>query len=77
MVALELDPYELWLFDPALALYMQRQCAHCENREHCLRVLTTASGGDGLPDDEEWRDYCPNALALDMLVGLQSRHPSN
>jgi hypothetical protein len=70
MVALDLDPCELRLFDPVLARHMQRQCSLCESREYCLQVLTS---GSALRDGEDWRDYCPNALALDMLSALQSR----
>jgi hypothetical protein len=73
MVALNLDPCELRLFDPALARHMQRQCTLCESREYCLQVLTSESSGSALRDGEDWRDYCPNALALDMLSALQSR----
>jgi len=71
MVALGLDPYELTLSDPALVRHVQKQCTLCDNRECCLQAFARESSGAALRDD--WRDYCPNALALDMLVGLQSR----
>jgi hypothetical protein len=70
MVALGLDPYELALSDPALVRHLQKQCTLCDNRECCLQVFAHESSA-ALRDD--WRDYCPNALALDMLVGLQNR----
>jgi len=70
MAALDLDPNELRLLDPALMHHMQRQCTVCENREYCLQVLTS---GSALQDREDWRDYCPNAFALEMLSGLQRR----
>ena len=71
MVALGLDPYELALSDPALVRHLQKQCTLCDNRECCLQAFARESNGAVLRDN--WRDYCPNALALDMLVGLQSR----
>ena len=71
VVALGLDPYELALSDPALVCHVQRQCTLCDNRECCVQAFGRKSGNAALRDD--WRDYCPNALALDMLVGLQSR----
>jgi hypothetical protein len=71
MVGLGLDPYELAHSDPTLALHLQRQCTLCDNRECCLQAFAREPSGAALKDD--WRDYCPNALALDMLVGLQSR----
>jgi hypothetical protein len=71
MEALGLDPYELALSDPALVRHLQKQCTLCDNRECCLQAFAREPSGTGLRDN--WRDYCPNALALDMLVGLQSR----
>ena len=73
MVTLGLDPCKLRLFDPALAYHMQRQCALCESREYCLQDLTSGSSGSASRDREGWRDYCPNALALEMLSALQVR----
>jgi hypothetical protein len=71
MAALGLDPYELALSDPALVRHVQKQCTLCDNRECCLQAFAHETSGAALSDD--WRDYCPNALALEMLVGLQSR----
>ena len=70
MAALDLEPSELRLRDPALMHHMQRQCTICDNREYCLLVLT---GGSALQDREAWRDYCHNAFALEMLSGLHRR----
>ena len=71
MEALGLDPHELALSDPALVRHLQKQCTLCDNRECCLQAFAREPRGAALRDD--WRDYCPNALALDMLAGLQSR----
>jgi hypothetical protein len=71
MYALELDPYELGLTDPALLRHLQRCCAPCESREACAADLARASRGRACQDD--WRDYCENAMTLEMLMALQSR----
>ena len=71
MEALGLDPHELALSEPALVHHLQKQCTLSDNRECCLQAFAREPRGAALRDD--WRDYCPNALALDMLVGLQSR----
>ena len=73
MVALDLDPYELRLSDPALLRHLQMRGTLCDNCEFCVQDLARESGSATLRDRQDWRDYCPNALALDMLVGLQSR----
>jgi hypothetical protein len=73
MVALGLDPYETALSDPALVRHLQKLCTLCDNRECCLQDLTRTSNGSVLKNHESWRDYCDNALALDLLAGLQSR----
>jgi hypothetical protein len=71
MEALGLDPYELALSDPALVRHLQKQCILCDNGQCCLQAFAREPRGAALRDD--WRDYCPNALALELLVGLQSR----
>jgi hypothetical protein len=73
MVALGLDPREVALSDPALVRHLQKLCALCDNRECCLQDFIRMSNGSVLKAHEDWRDYCDNALALDLLVGLQSR----
>ena len=73
MVALGLDPYEVAVSDPALVRHLQKLCTLCENRECCLQDFTRTSNGSVLKNHEGWRDYCDNALALDLLMGLQSR----
>ena len=73
MVALGLDPYEVALSDPALVRHLQKLCTLCDNRECCLQDFTHSSTGSVSKSHEYWRDYCDNALALELLVGLQSR----
>jgi len=73
MLALELDPFEMALSDPALLRHLQRCCGLCESREDCASDLVRASAGQAWQGRDDWRDYCENALALEMLIALRSR----
>jgi hypothetical protein len=73
MLALELDPYEMALSDPALLRHLQRCCSLCESREDCASDLARASTDRAWQGRDDWRDYCENALVLEMLMALQSR----
>jgi hypothetical protein len=73
MLSLELDPYELALSDPALLRHLQRCCSLCESREDCASDLARASTDQPWQGRDDWRDYCENALVLEMLMALQSR----
>jgi hypothetical protein len=73
MLTLDLDPYELALSDPALVRHLQRCCALCENREDCASDLARASTNQTWQGRDDWRDYCENTSALEMLMALQSR----
>jgi hypothetical protein len=73
MLALELDPYELALSDPALLHHLRRCCSLCESREDCASDLARASMDRAWQGRDDWCDYCENALALEMLMALQSR----
>jgi hypothetical protein len=35
--------------------------------------LARTSSNQPSPGEDDWRDYCDNALALEMLIALQSR----
>ena len=73
MRALELDPYEMALLDPALLRHLQRCCGLCESRQDCASDLARASAAQAWEGRDDWRDYCENALALKMLIALRSR----
>ena len=73
MVAFGLDPYELGLSDPALLRHLRRRCALCQSRKDCASDLAQASAGQAWLGRDDWRDYCENALALEMLIALRSR----
>ena len=73
MLALDLDPYEMALSDPALLRHLRRRCALCQSRKDCASDLAQASAGQAWLGRDDWRDYCENALVLEMLMALQSR----
>ena len=73
MLSVEVDPYELALSDPALLRHLQRCCSLCESREDCALDLARASTDRAWQGRDDWRDYCENALVLEMLMALQSR----
>ena len=73
MLSVELDPYELALSDPALLRHLQRCCSLCESREDCASDLARASTDRAWQGRDDWRDYCENALVLEMLIALRSR----
>ena len=73
MLSLELDPYELALSEPALLRHLQKCCSLCESREDCASDLARASTDRAWQGRDDWRDYCENALVLEMLMALQSR----
>lgn len=73
MLAFGLDPYELGLSDPALLRHLQERCAECENRDECALDLARPSSNKPWRGQDGWSDYCENALALEMLIALQSR----
>jgi len=73
MPALDLDPYELALSDPALLRHLRRRCALCQSRQDCALDLARVSAGQAWQGRDDWRDYCENALALEMLIALRSR----
>jgi len=73
MLALDLDPYEMTLSDPALLNHLYRCCSRCESREDCASDLACASTHAGWQRQDDWRDYCENASALEMLIALRSR----
>ena len=72
MLALDLDPYEIALSDPALFRHLRKRCALCQSREDCASDLARASAGQAWQGRDDWRDYCENALALEMLIALRS-----
>ena len=73
LLVLGLDADELALSDPALLRHLQACCAVCESRAACAADLARASTNEAWQGRDDWRDYCENAPALEMLVALRSR----
>ncbi len=68
MIALRLD-VGAWLdMEPEMFGELQRSCDACSSPGQCAYDL-----GAHLDDPtwHDWRDYCPNAARLRMLVALQ------
>jgi len=61
MVALDFDPCEFSLSDPALICHLQRQYALCGSRERCLQDLARRSGGTAC--DKLQRLWCAERSA--------------
>jgi hypothetical protein len=77
MAALNLDPAEVALAEPALFRNFQRLCTSCQSPVRCARDLAQEFARDpSQPASSDWRDYCPNATTLNMLSILQSCSPS-
>jgi hypothetical protein len=72
MLALDLDPYELALSDPALLRHLEGRCARCESRHECASGLARGSTNEPWQGGD-WCAYCENAQALEMLIALRSR----
>src|SRR5262249_38405117 len=62
MLALDLDPYELALSDPALLRHLRRRCALCQSRQDCASDLARASAGQAWQGPAHRPAYCANAL---------------
>ena len=68
MTALRLD-VEAWSnMEPAMFADLERSCSACASRNECAYDLVAHLEG---PAWSDWRDYCPNAAKLRMLVTLQ------
>ena len=61
------------LSDTALVFYLQKLCALCDNRKRCVQDLMGTANDAISRNRKDWRACCENALAIDMLAGLQSR----
>jgi hypothetical protein len=58
-----------WLrFEPGMMAELQDACSACRETVRCELDLATPSDD---PDWRDWKDYCPNAAKLNMLVALQ------
>jgi len=73
MAALHLDPKELARSEPELFRNLQRLCTSCRSPMRCAQELAQEfARNPSEPASNEWRDYCPNGTALNMLSTLES-----
>ena len=68
MIALNLDIGALAQIEPGIVGDLQGRCMTCRGAERCAEDFLAHSDDPAWPD---WRDYCPNAARLEMLVALQ------
>lgn len=68
MTALGLDVGAWSRFQPAMLREMQSACDSCRSRVMCTRDQLQHVGKPAWPG---WREYCPVAAKLDMMVALQ------
>ena len=68
MTVLSLDIGAWARYEPADFLDLESVCAACASRQACADDLLEHFDDPTWPG---WRDYCPNAAKLDMLVALQ------
>jgi hypothetical protein len=59
--ALRIDPAALRRDDPLVMRDLERVCSVCGSKRRCIRDWVRH------PDDQTWRDYCPNAMTLEAL----------
>jgi hypothetical protein len=68
MTALGLNIGAWTRFQPAMLGELQSACNACEDRVMCARHLLQHIDDPAWPS---WRDYCPIAGKLDMMIALQ------
>jgi hypothetical protein len=68
--ALGVDPAALGARDPMVMRDLERLCVTCSHKRQCTHDLAAGTGA------AHYKDYCPNAYTLDMLVAAQPA-PSN
>jgi DNA-binding transcriptional LysR family regulator len=64
LVALGVDP-EAVMKEPLLARDLQRLCVACDHKQQCAHDLAAGTAG------AHFREYCPNAYTLDLLLKQQ------
>ena len=68
MIGLNLDVGAWARFEPGIFGGMLERCVACRGSQPCADDLLRHSDD---PTWTGWRDYCPNATKLEMLVALQ------
>lgn len=63
LLALGIDPESRPLKDPLLMRDLQRLCVACDHKRQCAHELAAGTAA------EHYREFCPNAYTLDVLLG--------
>lgn len=70
LVALHVDPKILADMDPLIMRELKWLCITCSNKKRCEHELAKGTA------TEHFREFCPNAVSLDELLG-QKDQPSS
>lgn len=70
LVALHVDPKVLADMDPLIMRELKWLCITCSNKKRCEHELAKGTA------TEHFREFCPNAVSLDELLG-QKDQPSS
>ena len=70
LVALHVDPKILADMDPLIMRELKWLCITCSNKKRCEHELAKGTA------TENFREFCPNAVSLDELLG-QKDQPSS
>ena len=49
---------------------LERTCSCCGDKSRCAHDLASR------PEDQDWKSYCPNAIALEAASGAKGRTPA-
>ena len=66
LIALDVDPRKLNDIDPRVARDMQWLCFSCSNKTRCKHELSAGTAA------QTFRNFCPNAIALDEVFDLKT-----
>jgi hypothetical protein len=70
LTALNVDPAALGSRDPMVMRDLERLCVSCSHKRQCAHDLAAGTGA------AHYKEYCPNAYTLDMLVAAQPAPPT-
>jgi hypothetical protein len=67
LMALDTDPKRLEQIDPRVARDMLWLCFNCSEKSRCRHELSAGTAA------QTFREFCPNAVALDEVFDLKSK----
>jgi hypothetical protein len=71
LVALHVDPKVLADMDPLIMRELKWLCITCSNKKRCEHELAKGTA------TEHFREFCPNAVSLDELLGHKEQPSSH